>query len=359
MAATRRREAASLISELVARPRAFDFFQAVRLLELGSLEPGRRDEVGYDVNPEHEAVRFRSHPSLAFPAREIRGLRLGPEGGEGANGHAPAEMVVSFMGFTGAAGVLPQHYTELLIERLVMKDSALRDFLDLFHHRALSLFYRAWRKYRFPFAYEHDVRVHGREDTFTAALYSLVGLGQEAVRRRQAIDDSAFIFQGGHLARSQRSAVGLEDLLCDLFGMPVRVEQFVGQWIEIPEPDRTCLPRRGESPPEHARLGMGMTIGERVWDIQSKIRVHAGPLSYEQFEFFTTGSVGPYKLAALLRLYLGDELEFDLQLHLARHESPGIRLGHSQRPLLGRNTWLEHATSVPHERDALFQLDRI
>ena len=38
----------------------------------------------------------------------------------------------------------------------------LRDFLDIFNHRLISLFYRAWEKYRFPIAYERR-----DEDTFS------------------------------------------------------------------------------------------------------------------------------------------------------------------------------------------------
>src|SRR5262249_36267283 len=130
----------------------------------------------------------------------------------------PLEMLVAFLGLTGPQGVLPQHYTALLLRRIREKDHALHDFLDLFNHRAVSLFYRAWEKYRLPFAYERS-RLDGSEeaDACTRSLYCLVGLGTGSQRGRLAIDDEAFLFYSGHFAHHPRSASGLEGLLEDYF----------------------------------------------------------------------------------------------------------------------------------------------
>ena len=118
------------------------------------------------------------------------------------------------MGLTGPSGVLPEHYTRLLIERLRAKDYTLRDFLDLFNHRVISLFYRAWEKYRFQFVYE-QVKLGAvgdeTEDFFTKCLYCLVGMGTGGLRGRQKIDDETFLYYGGHLRtfrdRRSRSSV--------------------------------------------------------------------------------------------------------------------------------------------------------
>ena len=140
--------AVSEVEEKLRRePFSFDFFQAVRLLE--KVLP-QRTSVGKFAHPATEVARFAAHPSLAFPASQIQGMEWPDDG--------PVEMTVNFMGLTGPQGVLPNPYTSLIIERLRASDTTLRDFLDIFNHRIISLFYRAWRKYRFDVACEHGER---------------------------------------------------------------------------------------------------------------------------------------------------------------------------------------------------------
>src|SRR5947209_644748 len=133
----------SLEEALEQEPFAFDFFQAVRLLQRFSPE---REMVGKFVHPNTEVVKFRANPSMTFPASEIQAIDFAE--------NEPARLTVNFMGLTGPLGVMPLCYTEFVINRLQNRDSALRDFLDLFNHRIISLFYQAWEKYHFTVPYE-------------------------------------------------------------------------------------------------------------------------------------------------------------------------------------------------------------
>jgi type VI secretion system protein ImpH len=155
MAAESGRTNPGLIGQLHREPHRFNFFQAVRLLErLLCRGEGGFQPVGHDAPPEREVVRFRAAPSLSFPASAVCQLRAPPAGP--VDGAAPPEMAVAFLGLTGPNGVLPYHYTRLLLERIRLRDYSLRDYLDLFNHRFTSFFYRAWVKYRLPFAYERN-----------------------------------------------------------------------------------------------------------------------------------------------------------------------------------------------------------
>ncbi len=169
----------SVADRLFTEGYAFEFFQAVRLLE--RLEPKRRP-VGRAGPPNNEVVRFRAHLSLSFPPSSLYEV-LPPS----TVLPVPA-MIVSFMGLTGPSGILPRHYTELLmrIEREAKgpEKGALRSWLDLFNHRLISLFYRAWEKYRFYVSYERGDYAAREPDTFTQALLSLVGLGLPPLRHR-------------------------------------------------------------------------------------------------------------------------------------------------------------------------------
>src|SRR5262249_13634518 len=147
---------------------------------------------------------------------------------------SPYEMIVTFMGLTGPKGVLPSYFTRLLLRRLRAKDPTLRDFFDLVNHRRISLFYRAWAKYRFPIALERARSGElTRDAAFPRCLFSLVGLGPAGQRGRHELDDHTFIFYGGLFAHHPRSAVALEGMLGYQFGLPVRIEQFRGQWLNL------------------------------------------------------------------------------------------------------------------------------
>jgi type VI secretion system protein ImpH len=355
------------VSERLFRdPYAFDFFQAVRLLERLAREQSQADSrgpgypVGHDYPPEQEAVRFRSQPSLSFPPSAIVQVRpLDREEGSEAKAPAAAEMMVSFMGVTGPSGVLPYHYTALLLRRIREKDYALRDFLDLFHHRAISLFYRAWVKYRLPFAYERSqLDPDTNEDLITWGLYCLAGMGTGGLRGRLGVDDEVFLYYGGHFAHYPRSAVVLEGLLADYFCLPLRVLQYQGQWLQLAPDDRSVMPCPAHPKGLNTRLGVDLVAGERVWDIQSRFRLQIGPLTYVQFRSFMPNGDALRPLCQLTRIFVGPEFDFDVQLVLRAEEVPGSQIGGTPS-CLGWNTWIRTREFTHPAMDAVFSLDKI
>ncbi len=304
MAGTSGKRTDPLIAELLARPGAFDFFQAVRLYERHAATGDVPRGVGEDNAPDAECVRLRTRPSLVHAHAELLGAR------DRGDGRSAAELDVAFLGFVGPVGTLPQHYTATAIERLQLRDPTLRDWLDLFHHRILSLFYRAWCKYRFPFGAERERREHGRDDVATRALRSLVGLGSAGLVGRLPIADDSLLYEGGHLGRRVRTAEGLARAVADLFGVPARVEEFVGRWLTIPVDERCRLPRAREAPGLQVQLGRGATLGARVWDVQSKLRLHLGPLSLAAHERLRPGGDEHAALVSFTQFHLGTEFDF-------------------------------------------------
>jgi len=312
-------------------PHSFAFFQAVRLLE--RLTPERSPVGGYG-DPGAEAVRFGVPPSLAFPASEIQALELKQDG--------PAAMKVNFMGVTGPQGVLPHEYTLLVADRLRAKDTALADFLDLFHHRLISLFYRAWRKYRFAAA-----REDGRDDPLGEHVLDLIGLGIRGSRIPLPFPAEALVSRAGLLVPQPRGAAALQQLIGDFFGVAVEVTQFVGGWYPLSLPDRCPLSDEEETAAN--QLGRGAVAGDEFWDQQAKVRVRLGPLDRTTYDTFLPGGSAHQPLAALLRFFSHDQYEFEMQLVLAAEDVPGVRLGGSgeDEPRLGWSTWIR---SQPRER---------
>jgi type VI secretion system protein ImpH len=324
---------------LRGQPHTFGFFQAVRLLE--RLRPDRSPVGGFD-DPAGEVVRFGVPPHLAFPASEIQQLDLADD--------APAAMRVNFFGLTGPQGVLPHWYTLLAQERLRSRDTALVDFLDLFHHRLLSLFYQAWRKYRFTIA-----REDGADDHLGDHLLDLLGLGLQGVRDRLDVADEALVYRAGLLVPQPRGAASAAQLLEDYFQVPVEIEQFIGGWYRVEPTDRCAV---GADDDDGNRLS-GAVVGDEIWDAQARVRVRLGPLRREQFDALLPGAAAHRELSALLRFFSHDQFEFEVQLVLAADDVPGVRLGEvGAAPRLGWSTWICSAPRGGDADDTLITLER-
>lgn len=321
----------SLEVRLFGEPFCFEFFQAVRVLE--RLFPDRRP-IGRFHHPAREIARFGSHPTLTFPASEIQSL-AGRESG-------PPLMVVNFMGLIGPVGVLPLYYTELVMNRVAARDTAMRDFFDLFHHRIISLFYQAWEKHRLPVAYER-----GELDRFSHMLLAFIGLATRGLQNRQQVPDESLVFYGGLLAQHPRSAAALCQYLTDYFEVPVEIEQFVGSWYQL-DPETLC--RVADRQDYSDQLGRGTVVGDEIWDPQSRVRIKLGPLPLERYLDFLPGGTAYTPLRAITRFFSGDELDFEVQLVLERRQTPPCELG-AEGETAPRLGWISWMKSKPMERD--------
>jgi type VI secretion system protein ImpH len=323
---------------LVEDAPSFEFFQAVTLLQ--RLEG--RLPVGRFCDPQAEAVRFCVNNHLAFPASQVQKIE--------ARGDAPHQMLVNFMGLSGPMGVLPYCYTELILERERDKDESFADFLDIFNHRMISFFYRAWEKYRFPVTYSL-----GEEDTFTWHLLDLLGLGTPGLQRRQAVADEALLHYVGILALQSRSAVALEQIIADYFEVPVEVEQFAGAWYRLDATTQSCL-CDSQTLPE--QLGGGAVVGDEIWNQQSRARIKLGPLDLEQYLEFLPGGSAFEPLRAITEFFANRELDFEVQLILKREEVPSCEVGSTseQGPRLGWVTWIKSKAMGADPGDTVLNL---
>jgi type VI secretion system protein ImpH len=319
---------AEVAASLFSNPHSFDFFQAVRLLEL--LQPDR-SPVGDFANPRQETVRFGAHASLAFPASAIQNLAPAAPG-------APPSMTVNFMGLVGPLGLLPNYYTDLVAERLRAHDTALSDFLNIFHHRIVSLFYRAWERSHFTIGYERE-----GSDVVTSRLLDLVGLGLPSLQSRQVIRDESILYYSGLFGLSSRSAFALESILSGYFDVPVEIEQFVGVWRSLDEADQCCFDiGSGES----RQLGFGAVAGDEIWDRQSRARIRIGPLDAQRYRDFLPGASCFAPLQAIVRFFSGNDVEYEVQLILEQEHVPLCELGDEPGHIqLGWFTWMKSTPS--------------
>lgn len=359
MASSGRSAKHSVNSQLRSEPYRFSFVQAVRLLEkMGGLDSGAAPSIGGDALPSQERLRIAGVATRSFAPSEVVSLsdKAGQDAAQAGDAHkaAPPKLTVAFMGLFGPGGVLPHHDTQRIIDN-GSKNTAERDFLDVFNHRMLSYFYRASVKYHVPFAYEAQYANQSSavpENAVTRGLFSMVGLGTDGLRGRLEIPDEFAIEFAGVFSQNPKNPASLARMLESFFGIPVRVIQFVGQWLSLSAENQSEMPTLGSPSGKHCQLGQSFILGERVWDLASKFRLRLGPLDRNQFNSFLPGGENLVLISQMVRLYIGNQLDFDLQLELRADAVPSIQLGENSR--LGHDTWVVSKPVEENKADTVF-----
>lgn len=346
MAPENRHPAVDLIDGLKKEPWRFEFFQLVRLLELSACsEPEQsRLPVGHFHPPGRESLRFAALPQLHFNAAPVPRVEEDDRAATVPDvTGARTRLDVSFWGLSGATGVLPYHYSEQILRQLRLKDGALKDFLDIFNHRSLSLFYRAWHRFRPPLQFETGRRQGERlsRDRFGAVMRGITGLAQSGATGFDR-PDGIFLNVAGLLARRVCSAGALQQAILQLYALPVKVRSFTGNWQRLPEDFHTRLGRSGGHGRQN-QLGGGAMLGRRAWATQNKFTVEVEDIDYSRFMDIVAGQHTRRGLCDLIRMMAGPALEFDLSLKVQADDLPPARLGGNQSPtLLGWNSRLQH-----------------
>lgn len=327
-AAGKSNDVVGMLKDLETRYASYEFFAALRLIECVAPNAPR---LGRGARSADDPVRLGQVPTLAFaPTMFAEARRL--ERGQLWLGNA-------FFGLFGPNGPLPLHLTEYAHDRRHnFRDPTLARFADIFHHRLLCLFYRGWA--------EAQPTVHAdrpASDRFRQYVGALAGVGQPSLRNRDAMPDASRLHYAGLLSAQVRNPEALTTLLEDFFGERIRISEFQGEWMRLGLEDRLCLGRSSQS----GLLGVSATLGKQVWGAQHRFRVVMGSMPFKRFERFLPGSTGLKQLSAIVRSFVGWELEWDLQLIVDRADVPGISLGSGAR--LGWSSWL---ASTRRTRDA-------
>lgn len=299
----------------------FDFFQALRLLECLSAEQPR---LGESLRPAEDSVRLGQNVELTFAPTALAAFESWHENEEAAS------LKVNFFGLFGPNGPLPLHLTEYARDRARNAgDKTLVGFLDIFHHRMLSLFFRAWAVAQPVVSLDRP-----QSDRFSIYVRSLLGIGGASSPLPDAIPVFAKLHLAGILVMPTRHASGLRQILASFFALPTEIEEAVGDWIELPDDARSSLGVSGNN----AELGISTILGRRVWDCQHKFRIVLGPLVWADYLRFLPGSDGLKQLRDWVDYYIRDGLKWELKLYLKKEEALPLRLGRQAR--LGYSSWL-------------------
>lgn len=348
------RKNTSITRKLVESAYEYSFVQAVRLLERSAKKERELTQSKVSSNPVagfappgSEVVRFSSYQSLAFPAGEIESL----ERGDSNNGNSQWKLLINLIGLTGSMGVMPYHYTELILNRQKQKDKNLEHFFDLFNHRTASLLYQASVKYRLALQYERNELHRSKrkqQSKQTHALLSLIGMGHDSLCHRLYTSDESLIYFGGLFNQKIRTTTNLKQILRAHFNIPVKVTQFVGQWREMIEDVRSRLPDLDNPSGCNACLGRSAMLGKRGWFAQGKIHIVLGPLNKHQLKNFAPGTNSLTALNELVRMYVGMETDYDFIIRIHKNDIPDKTcLSSKEPPIIGWNTWLRSKPRLP------------
>lgn len=330
--ATESRQPAPALAAIEQEPERFDFAAAMRLLECAFADKPR---FGRSLRPGDDRIRLGQNTSLAFAAGALAEFRR--KKGRG-------KLLVNLFGLLGPNGPLPLHLTEHVLDRRrEFHDDTLASFLDVFHHRLLSLFWRAHADAE-PIV-EAD---RPDEDRFARYVRSLFGHLLPAPEGPATDLRGARRYWVGHFARQTRNAEGLAAILTGFFRVPVSVEPFVGRWIAMSGDERCKLGGRTAN-----RLGQSAFLGDEVWDCSQTFRVVLGPVRFSRFESLLPGGSSWTRLRQLVRDYLGDELAWQAEPVLLRDEVPPLHLGSRLR--LGWSSWLGGEPATSHRRDVVLR----
>ena len=308
------------LAELEATPWAFDFHTALRRLDCAYPD---RPQSGHAARPAEEPVRVGQDPSLSFAPAAVHAFRM-------PTAERTGRLRVAFLGLFGPQGPLPLHLTEHARDRLRgLGDRTFAAFVDMFHHRMFMLFHRAWAASRPTVGNDRPTA-----NPFERYVGALCGLGAPTLLGRDDLPDHAKLQFAGRLMCPARNAQGLAAIIRAYFGLPVRIEEFSGDWLTLPPENRWRLGYSADV----SQLGTTSIVGRRVFQRAHKFRVVLGPLRRPDFQSLLPGSPRLARLAQMVRAYIGDELNWDALLVLHPEERRQLALGRGNR--LGYDAWL-------------------
>lgn len=312
----------------------YDLFSLLRRLESSEMFNGRL--LGETVTPKQDFIRLFQNPSLTFSYRSIESIDVKDN---------YVQLAANGVGLLGVNSPLPLHLIEYIFQRKHQYgDTAWASFVNMLQHRVLTLFYRSWMNAQSVIALEVD-----HTDKFSRYIASLVGLAETDHQKPSHIDYYSKLYYVGLYLQRNQSSDNFETLLSQYFQVPIKVVENIGTWFDLPKSEQTCL---GQTVVYN--LGDGLILGSRIYDVQTKFRLIIGPLDLLAFESFVKNELNSKRLAEWVQLYVGVELDWDVQLILAQKEVPKLTLTGGNR--LGLTTWLGEVNDDVHDVIVNYQM---
>jgi type VI secretion system protein ImpH len=320
----------SLLTRAEQEPWLFDFFLTMRALERTYKD---RPRIGDGGALREEYVTLGQDPYMEFPASNLSKVERTESG--------RIRVLVKCLGLLGPQGALPLATTEEAYGWWLMRDDAFARFLDLFNHRFLELFFRTWADAR-PIA-QHD---RPDADRFVSYIGSAIGLGSPPYHNLDSVPDAAKLAFAGLIGAQAKGASRLRSLISGMFGVEAEIDEFVGSYLPFEDSERTRLGAHNSA------LGSDMLVGASVFSVQDKFRIRIYVKDMTQYMQFLPSGGRCEPLADMVFYYLGDQLDWEVELAIPRGEVVPTRIGRFGQ--LGWTTWMSPAWA---KSDAAYRTD--
>lgn len=297
-------------------PWGHDLFNVLRRLDRESSD---RPRIGTAVRRNDDPVTLEQDPYLAFPASTISRADADDAG--------RLRVAVQFLGLLGPQGPLPLSVTEETYRWQLESDDAFARFLDVFNHRFIELFFRAWGDSR-PVVH----RDRPADDRFLRYVGAVIGLGLPADDPPDSVPAVALAAYAGLLSPRVKSASRLGSFLAGLFDVEVEVEEFVPSLLPLEIADQSQLGHANSA------LGVDMMLGSTVLSFDEKVRLRVFAPTLGEYITFLPDGPNARRVADAIAFYLGDEFDWDIELALPVAEAPAMALGSAGR--LGWTAWM-------------------
>ncbi|QRX83109.1 type VI secretion system baseplate subunit TssG [Glaciimonas sp. PAMC28666] len=299
------------MKELLDRAPQMNFFQFCQLLELHAPQ---LPLLGSVDSPGAESVRFRPFPKVGFPSTEMSAVELDED-----RPLATPSVRTTFLGLYGVNAAMPHHFIEDIVLRREGSE-AVAAFLDIFNHRIATLFYRSWRKYRYPVGFRP-----GGKDDMSGYLLSLAGFGIGNAEHKQGVSPARILSMLGLLTQRTRTAEGLVGVIRQLLpGAGVLVKEFHPIWVRLEQPFGLRSSNKQGSMPRG--LGDGHVIGRGVMDKTQTVLVTIQPANARQANDILPDARLHRDMRNLIRVYLGYKVDAELRMALSAMIAPQLSL---------------------------------
>lgn len=330
------------LDHLLERPERYELLTAIALLDrqaagLGSAPLDPRDDASPGL-AKPPGLRLLGHTALGFVPSDILRIQTALPSGEAYG------LVTAAMSLAGNSGPLPSPFGELILTRNSQKDFATRDFLDIFHHRLLRLFYLIRKRSRPSLGWSIPGQpAIGRLTSHLANLPSTRVNGFPVAWGRHA----------ALLGGIPRSVQGLTQFLNDRLGLPFRIRSLTGGWRPLPADYHCALGRRapaqsleGQKPRATdtaltaMKLGQTAVLGRNYWTPEAGLELRLPDLPYALIQSLLPGQPNAEMLSSCLRHYLARPVQACLELRPQVQNLPESRLSRGMGLRLGQTAWL-------------------
>jgi len=288
--------------------------------------------IGHSWSLAQDPVRFAQSPAMDFAPSTLEALRR-------KDPNRPPILYSRHFGLFGPHGPLPLCLTEYAHERILHHgDVTFAAFCNVFHHRLVSFFFRAWADANKVVDFDRP-----SDQSWSRFVGSLIGLGMDSLANRNRVPDRAKLYFAGRLMQQNRNAEGLEEIIQNFFAINTELGTFIGRWLKLPA---EYLCKLGKSC-ETGAIGATLILGSRFWTCQLHFRLRMGPMTFAEYQRMLPTGSSFLRLCDWVREYAGDQFSWDVQLVLAKDEVPRVQIGVAG--LLGWTTWLK---TQPFQHDA-------